>query len=345
MKVRTALMMGFAGCLGLAAGCARQGATLNIYTWADYIKPELVERFEKENGCRVVIDTFDSNEAMYAKLKAGATGYDLLFPSSYMVDLMYRQNMLQDLRHEWLDNIRHVDAEYLKVAVDPSMKHSVPYMLTNTGIGYLKSKVSDMKPSWAMFDRADLAGRMTMLNDMRETIGAALKSLGYSINSRDEKELQAARDVVIRWKRNLAKFENEQYKTGLASGEFLLVQGYSGDIIQVMEENEDIAFVVPQEGTSISCDDMVIPVGAVSVELAHRFINFLHDPAVAAENTDYIGYLCPNQAAYPLMSEDIRQDPSVFLDPDIKARSEVIADIGEALPVYTRIWDEIKAAE
>ncbi|HOW96394.1 MAG TPA: spermidine/putrescine ABC transporter substrate-binding protein [Kiritimatiellia bacterium] len=329
----------------LLAGCGDKTPTLHFYTWADYIKPELVQRFEQEHGCRVIIDTFDSNEAMYAKLKAGATGYDLLNPSSYMVKLLKDQGLLQDLDRSLLPNLANIDPEYLRIAMDPEMKHSVPYMLTNTGIGYLASRVPDFDPSWGVFDRSDLRGRMTMLNDMRETLGGALKFLGYSLNSTNEYELAAARDVVIRWKKNLAKFENEQYKTGLASGEFTLVHGYNGDILQVMEANEDIAFAVPKEGTSISCDDLVIPTTAKEVAHAHAFINFLHKPDVAAENTEFIGYLCPNSAAYPLMSEEIRNDPSIFLAPEIKAKSEVIGDVGESLALYTKMWDQVKAAE
>ncbi|MBP7829884.1 MAG: spermidine/putrescine ABC transporter substrate-binding protein [Kiritimatiellae bacterium] len=329
----------------LLSGCGEKTPALHFYTWADYIKPELVARFEQEHGCRVIIDTFDSNEAMYAKLKAGATGYDLLNPSSYMVKLLKDQGLLQDLDRALLPNLANIDAEYLRIAMDPEMKHSVPYMLTNTGLGYLASRVPDFEPTWGVFDRTDLRGRMTMLNDMRETLGGALKFLGYSLNSTDEYELAAARDVVIRWKKNLAKFENEQYKTGLASGEFTLVHGYNGDILQVMETNEDIVFAVPREGTSISCDDLVIPQAAKEVALAHAFINFLHEPEVAAENTEFIGYLCPNSAAYPLMSEEIREDPSIFLEPEIKAKSEVIGDVGEALALYTKMWDQVKAAE
>lgn len=331
--------------LSVACGCKRAQPVLHIYNWADYLKPELVQRFEQENGCKVVIDTFDSNEAMYAKLKAGASGYDLIFPSSYMVKIMFNQDMLQPINHNLVPNLVNIDSEYLKIAMDREMHHSVPYMLTNTGLAYLKSKVSDFKASWSMLDRPDLKGRMTMLNDMRETIGAALKSLGFSLNTLDERELAAARDVVIRWKKNLAKFENEQYKTGLASGEFLLVHGYSGDILQVQAENEDIAFAVPEEGTSISCDDMVIPKDAKNAELAHKFINFLHDPNVAAENTVFISYLCPNRASYQFLNEDILQNPAVFLKPEIQEKCEVIDDLGENNAKYTKIWDEIKAAE
>ena len=326
------------------AGCKQQAKVLHVYTWADYVKPELVARFEQAEGCMVVIDTFDSNEAMYAKLKAGAGGYDIITPSSYMVQVMHRQGMLLPLDHAQLPNLANIDPDVLKIAIDPKMDHSVPYMMTITGIAYLQNKVKDFRPTWAMLDRTDLAGRMTMLADMRETIGAALKFLGYGINSTDPKQLEAARDVVIRWKKNLAKFENEQYKTGLASGEFLLVHAYSGDILQVQGENADIAFAVPEEGTSIACDDLVIPIQSRQAPLAHRFINFLHDPKVAAENTEFISYLCPNKASYPLLSEETRANPALFVPVEIQAKCEVITDLGNDNAAYARIWDEIKAA-
>jgi spermidine/putrescine transport system substrate-binding protein len=326
-------------------GCSRKTPELKIYTWADYFKPELLQRFEKEQGCRVLIDTFESNESMYAKIKAGATGYDLITPSSYFVKIMHDQGYLQPLNHALLPNLKHVDPEYLKIAMDPQMQHSVPYMLTNTGISYQKSKVRNFVPSWKMFNDSALKGRMTMLNDMRETMGAALKSLGYSLNSRDEKELEAARDVVIAWKKNLAKFESEQYKSGIASGEFLLVHGYSGDLLQVQRENPDIDFVIPAEGTSIACDDLVIPKDAKELQLAHAFINFIHDPDVAAENTNFISYICPNQTSYSKVNPELRNNPAVFLAPEVKAKCEVIDDLGPDTAKYTRMWDQIKAAE
>ncbi len=329
----------------LAAGCGsgkKAEPVLHVYTWSDYIKPELVDRFEKENRCRVVFDTFDSNEAMYAKLKAGATGYDVITPTSYMVSLMQGQGMLLPLDHALLPNRVHVDPEYLAIAIDGKMAYSVPYMLTNTGIAYLKSKVTDFAPSWGMFNRADLKGRMVMLNDMRETIGAALKFLGFSLNSTDEAELAKARDVVLGWEANLAKFENEQYKNGIASGEFLLVHGYSGDILQVQAENADIAFAMPREGGAISCDDMVIARSAQQVKLAHAYINFLHDPAVAAENTGFTQFLCPNKSSYPLLESSIRENAGIFLPADIRAKCEVLNDLGEKNALYVKIWDEIK---
>ena len=325
--------------------CGQKKRELNVYTWADYFKPELIERFERENNCRIVIDTFDSNEAMYAKLKAGAKGYDLVTPSSYMVSLMDQQGMVRKIRPELMPNRKNIDPEFLKITIDKSMDHSVPYMITVTGIAYLKSRVADVRPTWALFDRQDLKGRMTMFNDMRETLGAALKSLGYSLNSHNPEELDKAKEVVLRWRKNLAKFENEQYKSGLASGEFLLVHGYSGDILQVQKENPDIAFTIPEEGTAISCDDLVIPLGAAQEELAHKFINFLLDAKVAAENTEFVGYLCPNRLSYELLPREMRENPALFMEPSVRSKSEVLDDLGRANELYIRVWDQIKAAE
>ena len=330
--------------LGGISGCTTETPVLHIYTWADYIKPELIKRFEQENGCSIVIDTFDSNEVMYAKLKAGASGYDLVTPSSYMVKTMHDQDMLRSLDRGLLPNLKNVDPEYLKIALDPAMDHSVPYMLTTTVIAYLKSRVADFKPSWSMFRSADFKGRMTMLDDMRETIGAALKSLGYSLNSTSDLELSKARDVVIGWKKNLAKFENEQYKTGLASAEFFIVHGYSGDIISVQAENNDIAYAAPVEGTSIACDDLVILKSSRQPDLAHAFMNFLHDPDVAAQNTESVKYLCPNSASYAKLPKQILDDPTIFIPQAIRAKCEVINDVGPSLTKYTKMWDEIKAA-
>lgn len=328
----------------MLAGCGGDRPVLCVYTWADYIKPELIQRFEKQHGCRLVLDFFDSNEVMFAKLKAGASGYDLIFPSSYMVNVMWQQGMIQPIDPAMIPNLRHVDRSYLRFTMDQEMHHSVPYMLSNSGIGFLKSRVMDFQPTWAMFDAGAYAGRVTLLNDMRETIGAALKWLGYSLNSTDPEEIAQARDAVIRWKKNIAKFESEQYKNGLVSAEFLMVHGYNGDVMQVMEENDDIAYAIPVEGTSIASDDMVIPKDARNPALAHAFVNFLHDPEVAAENTAFVAFLCPNSGCYELLDPEILEDPAVFVPADLLQKCEVIRDLGEDNALYVAAWDAIKAA-
>lgn len=326
-------------------GCGQPKAVLHVYNWSDYVKPELVQRFEAENHCRVVIDTFDSNEAMYNKLKAGAGGYDVIFPSNYFATIMHQQGMLQPLQPALLPNLANLDRELLAMLPDNACAYSVPYMMSYTGLAVSKSRVKDFKPSWAMLARSDLKGRITLLDDMREVIGAALKTLGYSINTTDEKQLEDAKNLVLQWKKNAAKFDNEQYKNGIASGEFLLVMGYCGDVMQVMKENRDVAFAVPVEGTQVSCDLMVIPKDAKNGALAHAFINFLHDPKVAAENMEFVCYRCPNAKAYPLLSAELRANPSVFVPKEILDKSELLRDLGVDNAKYTKVWDQIKAAE
>jgi spermidine/putrescine transport system substrate-binding protein len=326
------------------AGCAQKKKELFVYTWADYIEPGLVTAFEQQNNCTVVIDTFDSNETMHAKLKAGATGYDVIVPSSYMVEIMAKEGLLQPLDHAKVPNLKNIDPLYLeKFALDPKMEYGIPYMLGSTGIGYVISKVPDFKPTWRMFENPAYAKRMMLFNDMREVLGAALKCLGYSLNSTNPEEISQAKDLVLKWKKNLAKFDSEQYKPGLASAEFLVAQGYSGDVMQIMEENKDIGYAIPEEGTSFACDDLVIPKGAPSPDLAYAFINFVHEPAHAAKNIAYVYYWCPNKPAYDLLEEDVKTDESLFPPEEVLAKCEVIKDLGEANQLYIKAWDEIKA--
>ncbi len=322
---------------------SKSGQTLRVYSWAEYLDPELASRFEKEFSCNLQIDTFDSNEAMFAKLSAGATGYDVLVPTSYMVKTLVAEKMLLPLDHSKLPNLEHLDQGHMKRALDPEATHSVPYMMAPTCLAWLEPKVSNAEASYRMFDRADLKGRITLLDDMREVLGAALLSLGHPLNSTDPAQLAAARDVVIRWKKNIAKFENEQYKAGIASGEFHLVHGYAGDLLQVAHENEDIVVAIPEEGTALSCDDLCIFKSCKSVDLAHRFINFLTDPEVAAQNMEFIEYRAPNQSAYRLLSEDFRGQQALFPSEEVLAKCAPIDYLGDALALWSKTWDEVKA--
>jgi spermidine/putrescine transport system substrate-binding protein len=344
MKKMTMLLSGVL-CAVLLSGCSDPRPVLNIYNWADYMNPDVLKKFEKQYNCRIVLDTFDSNEAMYAKLKAGAKGYDLIFPTSYMAGIMKEQGMLQPLKHDLIPNLGNLDRKYLALTQDPQMQYGVPYLISITGVGYNKARLGELAPTWQLFGRPDVARRCTLLNDMRESIGAALKGLGYSLNTTKDAELAAAQQVLVKWKQNIAKFEVEEALRGLASAEFLLVHAYNGDILQAMDENKDLAFLVPKEGTSIASDDMVIPANADQVELAHAFINFIHDPANSAENMEFVSYLSPNVEGQKLVSEEFRKNPAIFIDPAVMAKSEVIRDLGKDNDKYTRVWDAVKAAE
>jgi len=318
--------------------------TLTVFTWADYLSDDAAAAFEEKHSCKLVIDTFDSNEAMIAKIESGATGYDILVPSSYAVKELDTKGFLQALDHSLLPNLANMDKDYLTQSLDPEMKVSVPYMMAPTCAAFLKSKLPNPEPSWNLFARSEIRGRATLLDDMREVLGAALKNLGFSLNSTDPAELDAAATLVIQWKANIAKFENEQYKSGIASGEFHLVQGYAGDLISAQDENEDIEIVVPREGASFPCDDLCIPKSAKNVSLAHAFINHLCDAEIAAENMEWIGYRAPNTAAYPILSEDFRGSAILFPPDELFAKCESIGYLGDKLPLWTSTWEKVKNA-
>lgn len=338
-------LLPFLAALLASATAALAQPTLHLFTWADYLNPDLVTKFEEANGCKVVIDTFDSAENMYAKLKAGASGYDLVFPTTYMQKVMQAEGMLLKLDPSAVPNIKNIDPALLKRLPDAVMETSVPYLISYNVIAIRTDKLKDIKPSWTSFARPGLKQRVTLLDDMRECLGAGLKSLGYSLNTHDEKELAAARDVVIGWKKNIARFDNEGYKAGIDSGEFHLVQGYSGDLWQVTQENPKVKILIPVEGTSMACDSMAILKGAKQAALAHKMIDFLCDPATAAENMQWTGYYAPNPAALKLVEPDFLKNPAVSLPPDISVKCELIEDLGGDLAKYTKVWDEIKAAK
>lgn len=188
--------------------CGKSKPTLHLYIWGDYISPEVVENFENEFNCTVKIDIFDSNEAMYAKLKAGAGGYDVVVPSSYTAVLMNKQNMLLKLDHSLLPNVtRYFDKSYSNLLLDRDLQFSVPYFVSFTGIGYNTKRVPDFEASWAMFEKNNLASRCSLLNDMREVIGVSLIRSGHSPNSTDPAEIEQAVEQALQWKKNIAKFE------------------------------------------------------------------------------------------------------------------------------------------
>ena len=328
----------------IITSCSSNQKELHIYTWGDYISTEVIEQFEKKFECRVIVDTYDSNESMYAKLKAGATGYDLIFPSNYFLDLLDKQQMLQPIHLDHLTNIQNLDRHLLKIINADVNSTSIPYMISFSGIGYRSDRIAEMDDSWNAFGQKRWRGRMTMLNDYRETIGAGLKYLGYSINTKEGGEIDEAANQVIAWKKNLAKFDSEQYKNGIATAEFLIVQGYSGDILQVMAEDEGVNFIYPTEGATISCDYLAIPRYAKDPNLAHAFINFLYEPAVSAKNIEHTLFICPNREAYPLLPEYLAQNPVLFPSEATLKKAELLLDVGADVVKYYEAWDKIKSS-
>jgi len=319
--------------------------TLQLFIWSDYIKPDLVREFEQKYHCKVSIDTYDSNESMYSKIKLGASGYDILVPSNYYLTIMMQQEMLQPIEPSRLHNLHYLDPIYLaKIGAD-SLKVGIPYMVSTTGIAYRSDKIPQLEPTWGVFDKKEWRGRMTLLNEVREAMGAALLFQGHSVNSVNPLEIDAATEVVIRWKQNLAKFESEQYKNGLASAEFLVSQAYNGDVAQIVLETPELDFIYPKEGSLLTADYLVIPRDAKQVALAYAFIDFLLDPRVAAENIAFTRYLAPNTGAYELLPPEIRQNKILFPTPEQLAKLELIRYLGPANRLYAKAWDKIKTAD
>lgn len=324
-------------------GCGEDLPVLHVYNWGDYISDELVDKFEEEFNCKVKFDIFDSNEAMYAKLKQGAGGYDIIVPSSYMAKLMYDQKMIQPLDHAKIPLVQqNFDPLYANLSLDPEMVYSVPYFVSVAGIGYDSRKVKDFQPTWSMFDREDLKGACSLLNDHRETLGAALISLGFDPNSTNVTEVNQAVQRLLKWKTNIAKFEVDDAKRALAAGEFKMIHTYTGDMLHVIAEKPYVRFVIPQEGATITFDNFVITKDCDNLDLAYKFINFMYRPESAAMNMNKVMYVMPNLAAAPLIDEELRKNPAFTISETDLLRCKPLKDLGDANDMYNDAWDRVR---
>ena len=333
------------------------GGTLHIYTWCDYIAPDVLASFEKALGVKVVVDTFDSNEAMYAKLKAGGTGYDLITPSSYQITTMVREGMVEKLDHAKIPNVmKNFDASFASQILDPAFTYNVPYAVTYTGFAYAKDKIpegADVE-SWAILGNPAMKGRVSLLDDIREVIGAGLMYLGHSVNSTDPAEIDAAVAQVLKWRANVRKFDGESYKTEVPGGATWLGHGYSTDTTQVIvgddeagaPARDDIGFALPKEGFSIAFDEFVVAAGSKRKDLAYAFINYIYDGEVAKVNMEYICGPNPVKPGIDLLDDDYRS--LIVLDADTLKHGQVLqgfADKPEIQELYNKAWDRIKATE
>ena len=337
--------------LVVACGAGEQqklAGELHLYNWSEYIEPQVLEDFEAEFGVHVVEDTFANNEELLAKLQAGATGYDVIVPSDYMVEIMIEEGLLAELNHENILNISNLDPKFADPPYDPGMVHCIPYLWGTTGIGYNGDVFDEAPGSWAYLFDPDLAsqyaGQFTMLNDVREAMGAALKYLGYSLNSTDEAELEEARDLLIQQKQWIYAYDAEQYEDLLSADETVMAHSWSGDVFMVAEEDERLWYAIPQEGGVVWADNLCIPASAPNKYAAEVFINYLLDPEVSAANSNYTWYASPNAKAAEFIDEEILEEPAIYPPPEVMARLEWIEDVGDVTPIYERMWTEVKAA-
>ena len=329
-------------CIPLAlivGGCGKKSNQLFIYNWTYYTPDTVIEKFEKEYKVTVIYDEFASNEDMYAKIKAGGSGYDIVFPSGDYVSIMIQQNMLEKIDKSKIANLKNIDPLVLqKATYDRNMEYSVPYYFGAAGITVNKSKVPDFQRSWSIFGREDLRNRMTMLDDMREVMGDALVHLGYSVNTTDPAQISAAKDLInTRWKPNLTKFDAEAFGKGYANGDFWVVQGYAEVVFEEIADNPrlmaDSVFFIPPEGGPAYIDSMCILKGSKNIDLAHQFIDFIHRPEIYAEFVDAFGF----PATVNIPARQHKTGNSWYTAEEL-AGTELKDDLGPALDLYNEAW-------
>ncbi|MGO4347351.1 PotD/PotF family extracellular solute-binding protein [Paenibacillus sp. MCAF9] len=318
--------------------------TLTIYNWGDYVDPELLDRFEEETGIKVIYQTFDSNEAMMTKIGQGGTTFDVSIPSEYAISKMKEDGLLLKLDHSKLPNLKYIDPRFMNLSFDPDNAYSIPYFWGTVGIVFNPELVGDLTfSSWNDLWDKSLRNQILLLDGAREVMGMGLNSLGYSLNDTEEAHLQEAKAKLLQMTPNVKAIVGDEIKMLLANEEAAVGLVWSGDASEIMDENDKLDYIVPEEGSNLWFDNMVIPKTAKNIEGAHQFINFMLDPEVAAQNAEYVGYSTPNEAALALLPEEIATDERFYPDEELTERLEVYDNLGKRmLAHYNELFLEFK---
>ncbi|MBQ8647369.1 MAG: spermidine/putrescine ABC transporter substrate-binding protein [Oscillospiraceae bacterium] len=327
-----------------------KGVTLNVYNWGEYISngadesPDVVALFQQLTGIQVNYTTFDSNETMYAKIKSGAAGYDVIFPSEYMVAKMRDEGMLAPLDLTNIPNFALIDEEYTDQAYDPGNRYSVPYMWCTTGIIYNTTMVSRAPTAWADLWSEDYTGDILMFNNSRDAFAIAAHKLGMSINPTTPAEVARAIEDLKLQKPLVQAYVMDEIFDKMEGGEAAVGVYYSGDAITMIADNPDLAWVFPQEGVTLSIDNMCIPVGSANREAAEMFINFMCEVDVGVANCEYIGYSSPSTTVRQNLSEELRTSPIAYPGDEVMDKAQLFtslsAEINDELDVQ---WSEMKS--
>lgn len=351
---KIALLLCLVLVLGMLTGCgsktdeetAKSNAELTVFNWYDYIDPAVIDMFEEETGITVKYANFTTNEEMYTKVEAGAGTYDVLFPSEYMIERLIAGDLLAELDLDAMPNFANVKESLKNPSYDPGNKYSVPYMWGTLGILYNTEMVEDEITSWSTLFDTKYAGNILMMNSMRDTIGLALKYLGYSMNTRNEAEISAAKDILVKQKQD--KIESgyllDETKDKMVGGEAAIGIIYSGDAQYAIEKNDKLKYVIPEEGSNIWVDGMVIPKSSKNQEAAMKFIDFMCREDVAQMNFDYIYYCSPIQQVVDNLSEEDAASATINPSEEVVARCEYFNDVSDCMELYENAWMEVRLA-
>jgi spermidine/putrescine transport system substrate-binding protein len=330
----------------LPSGCSSDQAVLYVYNWGTYIDESVNDLFEEEYNCKVVYENYASNEEMYLKLKNGTSTYDVVFPSDYMIEKMIDEDMLLPLDYDNIPEFSNIDSSLLDLSFDPGNVYSVPYFWGTVGILYNTEMVDEDVTSWDVLWDEDYAGEILMYDSQRDSLAVALKLLGYSMNTRDQSELDAATQKLIEQKPLVLAYVTDTVIDMMIGEEAALAVVYSGDAVYCMSENENLAYVVPDEGSNIWYDNMAIPTTSQNKELAEAYINFMCRDDIALLNTEEVGYTSSNANVLETMkSEDWANNDAYFTPQDVVARCEIFEDPGDFIDAYADAWEKVKISD
>ncbi len=328
------------------AGCGARGKSINFYNWDTYIGATTLKDFKKATGIGVKMSLFANNDELFAKLRGGNQGYDVIVPTNDFVERMIDADMLLPLDRAKIPNFKNIAPGFQNVAFDPGRRYSMPYTWLVLGLGYRKSKIQGVPDSWKwVFDSDRYKGRIGLLAEAGDLCRLVLKYMGDDMNSKDPAALSRVQAMLTKQKPNVAVFHDDNGQDLLLSGDIDIVIEYNGDIAQVMREDKDLDFVVPGEGSQVSSDCLCIPKGAPNPALATEFINYLLDAQAGAEITRTIRYPTPNAAAAALMGPDYRDNPVIFPPKAILDKCEYAKYNGEAMSrLYEDVITRVRAA-
>lgn len=341
---KIALILSLLLCMSFLPGCSKK-TVLRVYNWGEYIDETVLKDFEKRNpGVKVQYETYTDNEIMYTKIKNSNTKYDVLIPSDYMVERLIQENMLAPLNFDNIPNYKFIDDKYKNLAFDPENKYSVPYMWGTLGILYDKTKVQEENFTWSTLFDGKYQNSILMKKDMRDALGIALKTQGFSFNSTDENELRAAKDKLSSQVSNVLGYVNDDGMDKMIAGEAAMALMYSGDGAYCISENDDLDFAIPTDGSNLFFDSMVIPANSEQKELAEKFINFMCETDIARRNAEEIGYSTPHTEVYAALPEDVKNS-FAYPSEAILNQAEIYKYLGEDVTrKYETMWTEFQAS-
>ena len=316
---------------------------LSIYLPGEYIDPELIEEFSKETGIKVKIENFENNEDMFVKIQHGHTDYDIVVASDYMIEKMIKLDMLEKIDYLKLKNYKYIDNYFKNMKFDINNEYNVPYFYGYVGILYNKKYIDEPVDSWNILFDEKYKGKILMLNSTRDSMMIALKTLGYSMNTIDENEINEAINLLISQKPLVLAYGLDDIREEMLNESAWLLPTYNGEIIDLGRENDDLELSIPKEGTNVWVDSMVILKESKNIDLIYKFIDFILEPKNNAKNAEFVGYSTPNKGALDFISPEIRNNTKAYPNLSEFKNCEEFIDLDDYIKLYNDAWILLKA--